>query len=90
MSDKIFADGFSFKKRENAPDFVVGSLSVKVEDAIGFLKEHANQNGWVNLNINVGKSGKPYVELDTFEPKKTEKAAPKKKAATKDEDVLPF
>lgn len=35
--DKIFADGFLFKRRENAPDFVIGNISVKVEDAIGFL-----------------------------------------------------
>ena len=38
--EKIFADGFSFKKRENAPDFVVGRISVKVDDAISFLKKH--------------------------------------------------
>ena len=27
--EKIFADGFSFKKRENQPDFVVGRMSIK-------------------------------------------------------------
>ena len=43
--DKIFADGFSFKRRENAPDFVVGNVNVKVDDAIAFLKEN-NKNGW--------------------------------------------
>ena len=32
FKDKIFADGFSFKTRENQPDFVVGRLSIKVED----------------------------------------------------------
>ena len=32
--EKVFADGFIFKKQEGAPDFVVGRLSVKVEDAI--------------------------------------------------------
>ena len=39
--DKIFADGFLFKRRENAPEFVIGNISVKVEEAITFLK--ANQ-----------------------------------------------
>ncbi|MHA1869193.1 MAG: hypothetical protein ACTSXD_14220 [Candidatus Heimdallarchaeaceae archaeon] len=67
--EKIFADGFLFKTRENQPDWVVGSMSVKVEDAVVFLKENA-KNGWVNLNINTSKSGKQYVELDTFEPTK--------------------
>ena len=70
--EKVFADGFIFKTRENQPDWVVGSMSVKVEDAIVFLKDN-NKNGWVNLNVNTSKSGKKYVELDTFEPtKKTE------------------
>ena len=67
--EKVFADGFLFKTRENQPDWVVGSMSVKVEDAIVFLKQKA-KNGWVNLNINTSKSGKQYVELDTFEPTK--------------------
>ena len=48
--EKIFADGFIFKRNENAPDFVVGNVSVKVDEAIAFLK--ANQSkGWVNLNM---------------------------------------
>ena len=66
--EKIFADGFSFKKRENAPDFVVGRISVKVDDAIAFLKKYA-KGGWVNLNCNQAKSGNYYLELDTCVPK---------------------
>ena len=66
--EKIFADGFSFKRNENAPDFVVGRVSIKVEDAIAFLKKHQN-NGWVTLNTNKSKSGSFYMELDTFVPK---------------------
>ena len=65
--EKIFADGFSFKTRENQPDFVVGRMSIKVEDALAFLKERAN-NGWVNLNINKARSGNYYCELDTWKP----------------------
>jgi hypothetical protein len=66
--DKIFADGFSFKRQENAPDFVVGRLSMKVEDAIAFMKKHAKA-GWINFNIKTARSGNHYVELDTYEPK---------------------
>ena len=65
--EKIFADGFSFKTRENQPDFVVGRMSIKVEDALAFLKERAN-NVWVNLNINKARSGNYYCELDTWKP----------------------
>ena len=72
QEEKVFANGFSFKRRDNAPDFVVGRVSVKCDDAVAFLREH-HKNGWVNLNINQAKSGSYYVELDTFVPeKKTE------------------
>ena len=43
--DKIFADGFIFKRRENAPDFVIGNISVKVDEAVAFLKaNHKNRS----------------------------------------------
>jgi hypothetical protein len=64
--EKVFADGFIFKRSENAPDWVVGNMSVKVEDAITFLQANA-KNGWVNLKVNSAKSGKFYMELDTWE-----------------------
>ena len=67
QKEKVFADGFSFKRREEAPDFVVGRISVKVTDAVDFLKRN-EKKGWVNLNINQAKSGSYYMELDTFEP----------------------
>ena len=44
--DKVFADGFLFKRRENAPDFVIGNISVKVDEAVTFLKTN-QKNGWV-------------------------------------------
>ena len=68
QKEKIFADGFSFKRRDNAPEWVVGNLSIKADEAIAFIKNHT-KNGWVNLNVNYSQSGKAYVELDTFEPK---------------------
>ena len=66
--ERIFADGFIIKRRENAPEFVIGNLSVKVDEAIAFLKKY-EKKGWVNLNIKKGRSGNPYIELDTFEAK---------------------
>ena len=68
QKEKVFADGFIFKRKENAPEFVVGSQSINVNDAIAFLQ--ANQkNGWVNLDIKQSKNGKYYCELDTWQPK---------------------
>jgi len=88
--EKVFADGYVFKRREDAPDFVIGEIGVKVEDAIAFLKKHTKSNGWVDLNVLYGRSGNPYIELNTYEPKK--KGSPKKAEAEAetDEDGLPF
>ena len=91
--EKIFADGFSFKRQENAPEFVIGRVSIKVDDAIAFMRKH-EKNGWVNLNAKYGRSGNPYMELDTYEPKKQgdspspQPTASKAKKAPKEE--LPF
>ena len=70
MSDqeKIFADGFFFSRRDNAPEWVLGRISVKLEDALPFLKQHA-KDGYVNINVNMSQGGKPYCELDTFVPR---------------------
>lgn len=67
MAEKVFANGFSFKRNEKAPDFVIGRMSVKVDDAIEFLNKHS-ENGWVNINVNKARSGSYYVELDTWKP----------------------
>lgn len=64
-TEKIFASGFTFKREENAPDFVIGSLSLEVSKAIEFIKEHSS-NGWVNLDVKKSKGGKIYVELNTY------------------------
>lgn len=99
--EKIFADGFSFKRQENAPDFVIGRLSIKLDEAIAFLKKH-EKNGWVNLNAKYGRSGNPYLELDTYEPKKSAapqpnngsapqpKATAKPKSKAEPAEELPF
>jgi len=65
---KEFANGFIFKRNDNAPDFVVGKLSIKAQDAIMFINQK-NKNGWLNLDIKKSKEGKYYIELDTYEAK---------------------
>jgi hypothetical protein len=97
QEEKIFADGFVFKRNEKAPDFVIGRMSIKVEEAIAFLKQH-EENGWVNLGVKTARSGNYYVELDTFKPKSDDSAVDKynkaKSAPTpepaEEEDDLPF
>ena len=94
QEEKIFADGFVFKRNENAPDFVVGRLSMKVDEAIAFIKKN-EKSGWTNLSIKQARSGNYYVELDTFEAKNDSSSAslpPAKKVAAKEvvPDDLPF
>ena len=67
MADKIFAKGIYFNEKSgNAPDFVLGSLSIKTGEFIEFLKEQGK--GDLKLKILMSKGGKPYLEVDTWKP----------------------
>lgn len=95
QQERTFADGFIFKRRDKAPEWVIGNLSIKVDEAITFLKNN-DKKGWVNLNIKKGRSGNPYIELDTYEPsgksEPAEKKAPEPEVTPEAEDDgdLPF
>ena len=66
MSDKIFADGMFFKRpRDGAPEYVKGSVSIKVADFIPFVEKHTKE-GWVNLDLKESKGNKLYFELNTW------------------------
>jgi hypothetical protein len=80
QEEKIFADGFVFKRNEKAPDFVIGRMSIKADEAIAFIKQH-EENGWVNLGVKQARSGNYYVELDTFKPKGDDSAVDKYNAS---------
>lgn len=84
-NEKVFANGFSFKRRESAPDFVIGNISVKVDEAIEFLNQNKKADGWVNLNILKSQNGKPYIELDTWSPDSAKAAT-----AVQEDTGMPF
>jgi hypothetical protein len=88
QDEKIFAEGFSFKRNEKAPDFVVGRLSLKSDEAVAFIREHT-KNGWVNFNIKTARSGNHYVELDTYEAPTTGAKPTEVKAKPQAKVVLP-
>jgi hypothetical protein len=67
QDDKVFANGFIFKRNDNAPDWAIGKVSIKVDEFEEFIKEHQSR-GWLNLEVKRSKGGKFYAELDTFEP----------------------
>jgi len=102
MEEKIFANGFSFKRNENAPEFVVGRLSMKIDDAIEFMKQN-QKNGWINLDVKKARTGNFYIELDTYIPKQGESPTEAKRITSKaqspktsnkemfdDDDDIPF
>lgn len=67
MSDIEFIDGLSVKApRENAPGFVIGSLSMHRLKLIAYLQ--AQTDDFVNADIKVAKSNKWYVAKDSWKP----------------------
>jgi hypothetical protein len=67
MSDKEFPEGLILKApRDGAPDYVIGSLSIKRGEFLNWLK--GREGDWVNLNLKRGQSGKWYAEVDTWKP----------------------
>ena len=70
MSEKKFAKGFyGTMKPQNAPSFVLGRVSIKIEDAIQWLQENKNEKGYVNLDIYEGRDNKLSIFLNEFKPK---------------------
>lgn len=53
---------FNIKKRENAPDFVVGSFGLKLED----IEQYQNPKGYINFDILKGKEGGMYVKVSDY------------------------
>ena len=91
MNEKVFTEGIIFKlPRENAPDFVKGSLSFKVDEAIAWLQRNSN-NGWCNVDLKVGQSGKAYAELNTWKPKDQDQTVSNTKKVFEDDLLdIPF
>jgi hypothetical protein len=83
MTEKTFTDGLIVKRAENAPDFVLCNISIKVEDFTKWMKDHQDK-GWVNISLLMSKGGKPYGVKDTFKPKEESSTEPVI------EDDLPF
>ena len=66
--ETVFLSGFIFKRpRAGGPDFVKGEMSIKADDAIAFIQQHA-KNGWVNADLLASKDNtKLYFKLNTWE-----------------------
>ena len=73
--EKIFPKGMRFNKpRQGSPEFVRGSISFKVDEAIEFLNQYKNDRGYVNIDMLKSKEkGEIYMVLNTWQPEKKDK-----------------
>jgi len=70
-TEKIFANGLNFREpSENAPEYVIGRIWVKVDDFKAFLDEHNTNSGGVNIDVKRSSKGNIYCELNTWKPEK--------------------
>jgi hypothetical protein len=92
MSNNVLPKGIrTFNKRENQPEFVLGSVIITLNELVTFCKENpellSEYNGQKQLRLQLlrSKEGAPYLTVDTFKPQ----AAPQPPAKDDDGD-LPF
>jgi len=66
-TETAFAQGLIVKApRDNAPDYVIGSLSIRREEFIAWLQSRDGE--WVNLDMKRGQSGKWYAAVNNWKP----------------------
>ena len=64
-----FVDGMMFSKpHDNAPDFVKGQISIRVDEMIASLQKYRKADGWVNIDMKKSRGGKLYFEYNTWSP----------------------
>ena len=75
MSEKIYCKGLiGFQKKENQPDFVIGSMVISLNDLFKFAKDNPNlltdYKGTKQLKLQMlkGNDGKINCMVDTFVP----------------------
>ena len=91
MDDSELVSGLYPKKPHgNAPDFVIGKLSINVEQFRDWMKSHlsANQGAeWINIDMKLSKADKGYAVVDTWKPDTAPAPKPVPMAAPED---IPF
>jgi hypothetical protein len=82
MADQILPKGFRiFPKHANAPDFVLGTAVITMNELFTFCKGHpelvTEYNGQKQLKLQLlrSKEGKLYAAVDTFKPQQQQNTA---------------
>lgn len=87
--DIVFAQGLVFNQpSERTPNFILGSLWVKVDEFKDWLDTHNTNNGGVNIDIKMSKKGVPYCSLSTFKPTKPKTVEEVEQVIPQDEEDL--
>jgi hypothetical protein len=64
--EKEFAEGLYFnQKNDNAPDFVLGSISIDKDKFLPWLDQKQVDGKYLRLDILMGKE-KPYICVNTY------------------------
>lgn len=69
MSEIKFVNGLKVERHPKAPEWVVASLSFKVDEIVKWLQEN-NQGGYVKADIKMSKKGSMYAALNDWQPQK--------------------
>lgn len=75
MAERIFADGLKITAKETQFGTIY-KFGIKAEPFMDFLAKYINGKGYVNLDMKQAKSGKWYLELDTYSLKKNQNNTP--------------
>jgi len=96
MSENKLPEGIRyFEKHANAPDFVIDSLVITIDDFNAFVENNPDllteYNGKKQLKLQrlKSKQGKIYLSVDTFKPQARE-AAPQGNYLNEPPTDLPF
>lgn len=93
MSEKAIYVPKSSAKARQTPIGEVIRLSFKAEELAAFARQHANEKGYLNLEVTKRKEPGTYgdthaVKLDTWQPKAKPDATGDTRPLTADEDVF--
>ena len=63
---------YAKKPTGNTPSFIKAKVSIKADEAIDFIKNNTNQNGYVNLDLKESQQGNFYFQLNNWNPGETD------------------
>ena len=66
--EKEYVDGLFYNfPHENAPEFVLASLSIQRDKFVQWLNDkEVSDKGYIKIDVKKSREGKPYCELNTY------------------------